>query len=260
MSVKTAQTHVSMSPQVFLQAHSSLPLVIAASVLLASLLPRSVAATTASCYLGYKALQLLGRSYGVLSNPRTKNIETRKITGLIEGDFVVFLIGARSNGPAFFSKDFQAIGEGMTAMIAELEASDPEISGYLGQEQFLGGSDTRGSHTLQIQYWRSVEHLRNYAHESSKNHMSFWPRAQKIIAASPNIGIWHETYSVKAGHYEGIYANMPPFGLGRAHGVKTVPAIGNLKTMKGRFGDAFEDVTKGGCPFSSPKGREKVEE
>ena len=28
-----------------------------------------------------------------------------------------------------------------------------------------------------------------------------------------DVGIWHETYLVKAGQYEAIYSGMPPTGL-----------------------------------------------
>ena len=33
---------------------------------------------------------------------------------------------------------------------------------------------------------------------------------------SDRTGIWHETYRVRAGEYEAVYGNMPPFGLGKA--------------------------------------------
>ncbi len=33
------------------------------------------------------------------------------------------------------------------------------------------------------------------------------------------MGIWHETYVVPEGSYESIYGDMPPYGLGKAHGV-----------------------------------------
>jgi hypothetical protein len=29
------------------------------------------------------------------------------------------------------------------------------------------------------------------------------------------VGIWHETYKIRAGEYEAIYSGMPPHGLGR---------------------------------------------
>ncbi len=45
-------------------------------------------------------------------------------------------------------------------------------------------------------------------------------------------GIWHETYLVRAGEYEAIYGNMPPFGLGRAG--RLVP-LAEAKTARDRF-------------------------
>ena len=31
-----------------------------------------------------------------------------------------------------------------------------------------------------------------------------------------DVGIWHETFLVRAGEYEAIYSGMPAYGLGRA--------------------------------------------
>ncbi len=39
-------------------------------------------------------------------------------------------------------------------------------------------------------------------------------RPYQRVGTSPRTGIWHETYLVRAGEYEAIYGNMPPFGLG----------------------------------------------
>ena len=38
----------------------------------------------------------------------------------------------------------------------------------------------------------------------------------RAIGTRGDVGIWHETYVVKAGEYETVYANMPPFGLATA--------------------------------------------
>ena len=80
---------------------------------------------------------------------------------------------------------------------------------------------------------------------------------------SPELGIWHESYIVKAGQYEGIYVNCPAFGLGAVGGL--VPASGAMATSRGRVkstaldGDAGkEGITAHGpqekpvskCPFS----------
>lgn len=43
---------------------------------------------------------------------------------------------------------------------------------------------------------------------------------------------WHETYLVRAGEYEAIYGNMPPFGPGKAG--RLVP-LADARTARDRF-------------------------
>ena len=50
-----------------------------------------------------------------------------------------------------------------------------------------------------------------------------------------DIGIWHETYLVRAGEYENVYSGMPPHGLGRVG--ELVPADGTLSEAQGRLKD-----------------------
>jgi len=47
------------------------------------------------------------------------------------------------------------------------------------------------------------------------------------------VGIFHETYVVKQGTYECVYANMPAFGLAAAG--EMVPAIGRMQGAKSRM-------------------------
>ena len=42
----------------------------------------------------------------------------------------------------------------------------------------------------------------------------------------------HETYLVRAGEYEAVYGNMPPFGLGKAG---RLVALAQAKTARERF-------------------------
>ena len=64
--------------------------------------------------------------------------------------------------------------------------------------------------------------------------MPFWVEFNRKAAESESVGIWHETYAVKAGSYEAIYRNCPPLGLGPPS--KLVPAAGREKTASGRVG------------------------
>ena len=130
-------------------------------------------------------------------------------TAEIEGDFVVFLIGARFNRKAKIwssLKDLSSTrGPAMNRMLKYL-VSHPE-KGMLGYEQF-------GLFT--VQYWRSFEDLERFAKDESDPHLGPWRAYWKRVGKSDRTGVWHETYLVRAGEFEAIYANMPAFGLGKA--------------------------------------------
>jgi hypothetical protein len=124
----------------------------------------------------------------------------------IEGDFVVFLIGMRINK---WWKVHQWLPTltAMRPMLKELSA-DPE-SGLLGFHY-------AGRLTF-VQYWRSFEHLEAYARAQDKKHWPAWLAFNKRIrGARGDVGIWHETYLVRAGEYEAIYSGVPRQGLGAA--------------------------------------------
>lgn len=143
-------------------------------------------------------------------------------TAKIDGDFVVFLIGARLVKPWLFWHIFP-VGRAMQAMMAELEAH-PEL-GYLGQHAKLG---------LQVQYWRSREHLMAYARKRESSHLPAWSHFNRVIASTTAVGIWHETYCIRAGEYECVYGNMPVFGLAKA--AERVAVSGRAHTAQGRLG------------------------
>ncbi len=52
----------------------------------------------------------------------------------------------------------------------------------------------------------------------------------------PHVGIWHETYVVRAGDYECLYGNMPRFGLAKAG--EHVPVASKGETAAARLGAA----------------------
>lgn len=146
---------------------------------------------------------------------------TRK-TAEIDGDFVVFLIGMRINKPWKVHK-WLPVFLAMPRMLREL-AADPE-SGFLGSIMAI---------RCIIQYWRSFDHLERYARAPDREHWPAWVDFNKRVAASRgDVGIWHETYLVRAGEYECVYSGMPPFGLGKAS--RLVPASGPRDTARGRL-------------------------
>jgi hypothetical protein len=126
----------------------------------------------------------------------------------IDGDFVVFLIGADLRDP----ENAGEAGELLMAMIDMLgELEQDPTKGLLGYHVFgaIGG--------VIVQYWRSFEALESYAKNPDAKHAPVW-RAWNRLAKDQiaSAGIWHETYQVKAGSYEAIYENMPLTGLQKA--------------------------------------------
>ena len=154
-----------------------------------------------------------------------KTIDQR-IAATIEGDFVVFLIGARINKWWKFHK-FLPIGKAMGRMIEELKAQ-PEL-GLLHVESWLGRT------IVMVQYWRSFDDLHNYARQQDAEHLPAWAEFNRQVGSNGDVGIWHETYLVKANQYEGIYNNMPEFGLAKAGTWQ--PATGKRNTARGRLGE-----------------------
>jgi hypothetical protein len=141
-------------------------------------------------------------------------IAGRRMRAEIDGDFVVFLIGPRFGSKLHLYRSFLDFGgrRGMQHMLGYLMAQ-PE-RGLLAYQQ-LGLVNM-------VQYWRSFEHLEAFARDEDDPHLDVWRRYWKRVGTSDRSGIWHETYLVRAGEYEAIYGNMPPFGLGRAG--RLVPA------------------------------------
>ena len=139
----------------------------------------------------------------------------------IEGDFVVFIIGARINSWRQAIRAFRDLGgrKGMNHMLQYL-SEHPE-KGLLGYE-------TMGF--VNVQYWRSFEHLEAFAKDQDDPHLDAWRNYWKRVGKSSHVGIWHETYLVREGEYEAVYGNMVPYGLGKAS--KLVPVAESVSARQ----------------------------
>ena len=145
----------------------------------------------------------------------------------IDGDFVIFVIGMRVNKFWKFWK-WLPVFVAMPPMLAELQ-KNPEL-GLLGTRSHLANP----LQPMIFQYWRSFEDLERFARAKDQTHFPRWVKFNKSIGTNGDVGIWHETYRIAAGQYEGIYNNMPAFGLGAAS--KLVPAAGRHASAAGRLG------------------------
>ncbi|MBD2079492.1 DUF4188 domain-containing protein [Leptolyngbya sp. FACHB-17] len=154
-----------------------------------------------------------------------------RMTAEVEGEFVIFLIGMRINKIWKVHK-WLPVFLAMPRMIKELQA-DPN-SGFLGHVAGI---------PVIVQYWRSFEALEAYAQSRDKEHWPAWVNFNKRLSNSRgDVGIWHETYKVRAREYEAIYSGMPPFGLGE---------VGKLVPISGRRDSARSRLVKNSNPATT---------
>jgi hypothetical protein len=154
----------------------------------------------------------------------TVTLAQQRTTAELDGDFVVFLIGARFD-PRHPVRTFLDLGgrRGMKHMLDHLVAH-PE-KGLLAY--------TMGFPVI-VQYWRSFEHLEAFARDTDDPHLAAW---RNYYHRDGRTGIWHETYLISAGQYEAIYANMPAFGLGKAGRLTPLPQSSTARLRIRRRGD-----------------------
>jgi hypothetical protein len=126
-------------------------------------------------------------------------INVGRHTARIEGDFVVFLIGARLNRLRAANR-MRRVGSQMTRMQRTL-AEHPEL-GCLHTQNWFGRT------TLALQYWRDFDSLERFARDKDLPHLEPWREFKRLVRDSQDIGIWHETYQVSAASFEAMYVDM----------------------------------------------------
>jgi hypothetical protein len=152
-------------------------------------------------------------------------------TGRLEGDFVVFLIGMRFNRPWKLHK-WLPVFVAMPKMLRSLERQ-PEIG-------LLGWSNAWYHGPCIVQFWRSFEQLDRFARDPAEPHLPAWKRFNQAVRGSGDVGIWHETYKIRAGEYECVYGNMPRIGLAAAGEHLPVGSTGQ-QTAARRIGAAEDE-------------------
>jgi hypothetical protein len=153
-------------------------------------------------------------------------IHNGRFAGKIEGDFVIFLIGMRINRMLQFNK-WVPVAQAMPRMLVEL-FQHPDMG-------LLHASTAVGLRTVTVtQYWRSFEHLHAYAHNKTLAHLPAWAEFNRRVGGNGSVGIFHETYLVRSGEYECVYANMPRMGLAKAG--EMVAATGRMNDARSRLG------------------------
>jgi hypothetical protein len=154
-------------------------------------------------------------------------VHAGRYTADVEGDFVVFLIGMRFNRPWKVRK-WLPVAQAMPKMLKAIDRH-PEL-GCLGYHQWLGRT------TILVQYWRDFESLNRFARDKDLPHLEPWREFNRAVRNSGDVGIWHETFKVRAGEYEAIYGNMPSFGLAKA--TTLAPVSKKAQSAAARIGAA----------------------
>lgn len=157
-------------------------------------------------------------------------IHNGRFTAEYEGDLVVFLIGSLIHKPFRF-RQWWPVAKAMNTIQREI-AEHPEI-GCRHIENF------GGRRNISVQYWESFDHLVRFARSGEWSHLEAWRQFNKLIRDTGELGIWHETYLVRAGEFETMYGNMPRFGLAAAG--RHVPADSS-STAGRRAGRSVGDV------------------
>ena len=155
----------------------------------------------------------------------TKDGKPTRLTVDIDHEFVVVLIGMRVNTWWKVHK-WLPVAIAMRRMIGELQRQ-PE-AGLLGGMHHLLGNPI-----VYVQYWRSYDALEAYSRNAAMQHRSAWSNFYRRCASGGDVGIWHEAYRIAPGHYECVYVDMPPFGLGKT--APLVPAQSSRNTSRGRM-------------------------
>jgi hypothetical protein len=104
---------------------------------------------------------------------------------------------------------------------------------------FLAGRVYRAGRTLvAVQYWESFDALDAWARDHSLPHRGPWQRYLREALGDDAMGLWHETYLASPGSWEGVYVNMPPWGL--AAGVEAV----EMRTTRGSARERLRERRK----------------
>ncbi|GIO24101.1 DUF4188 domain-containing protein [Oceanobacillus sp. J11TS1] len=153
-----------------------------------------------------------------------KKIYTGRYTTENDQDVVVFIIGMRINKRLAVHK-WGPVFTAMPGMIRELHENQDEL-GFLSMESYFGLRTT-----MMVQYWRSTEDLLAYA--KGEKHLKAWQHFNKRVRENDAVGIYHETYQIKAGSYETVYRKMPLFGMGNAK--KHIPIAAQNNSARKRL-------------------------
>ena len=155
-----------------------------------------------------------------------KEVNQGRWTAEIEGDFVVFLIGARVNKPWQLVRILRDLGgrRGMNHMLK-----------YLTEHPGKGPARLRDDGHCQRPILALVRAPRSLREEQRRPAFVRVAQLLEGVGKDDRAGIWHETFLVRDGEYEAVYGNVPARGLGKA---STLVPVAESSTARKRIRSA----------------------
>lgn len=154
------------------------------------------------------------------------NLNEARMMADLEDEFLVFIIELQVHKLWRFRKWYPAV-QGMSKMLGEL--MEKQEYGLLNYEYRFAFR-----RQLFIMYWRSYEHMHDWALNKKATHIPGWRMLYKLMTDHPDVmSFWHESYVVQPYQYESFYRNVPAVGLGRAGNL--VPIKGGMSTAAARL-------------------------
>ena len=164
---------------------------------------------------------------GIRTNPHVAGIIQGKTSAQFPGStapsqkpVVVIKLAARSNHPlGIFHPHMRAISKFFRLMIKELD-DHSERYDYLGANAYIGAERKTNNETMIMVYFRTYEGLSIFAHAPGGIHREAWSYWNNDIMGKGKsdegrlFSIQHEAYEIPAGHWENVYVNYQPTGLG----------------------------------------------
>lgn len=135
-----------------------------------------------------------------------KVVTEPRIAAAPEGT-VVLLIGTRINKFWMVHRWLPVIAS-MIPMLIELKKNKDH--GFLYSRAWFNRT------VIMLQYWRSMDDLMRYSHNTEGKHRSMWAWFNRAVRNDGAVGIFHEAYIVDPARMHTVYRNIPVFGIAAA--------------------------------------------
>jgi Domain of unknown function (DUF4188) len=167
-------------------------------------------------------------------NPSSDGIRTGRWMARRDEPFAVFVFGMRLNR----LRGLPRFAWGLRVLRRILR----DLDAHLGRGFLAGQVYWAGRTLVAVQYWESFDALDGWARDHRLPHRKPWQRYLREALGDEAMGLWHETYLASPGNWEGVYVNMPAWGL--AAGVDAVEMQATRGSARERLRERRKRATR----------------